>query len=82
MLRWQKERNPKTCEMVHVMYDDSTKVATVRNVHRGTRHFEVQICDSMPWHRRNLTSAKGDCEFVYLNTHKSRKKISGYSSAW
>lgn len=70
MLKWQRERNTSTCEMIHVMYDGSKKVATIRNVRRGARNFEVQIRDSMPWHRRNLTSAKGDCEFVYLNTKR------------
>lgn len=70
MLKWQRERNTDTCEMVHVMYDGSSKIATIRNVHRGVRQFQVQIRTNSPWHRRSLKAAKGDCEFVYLNTKR------------
>lgn len=72
MLKWFRERDHSTCEMVHVMYDMDLgrKVATVKNGGRGARRFEVQIKQNVPWHRRNLQSAKVDCEFVYLNTKR------------
>lgn len=70
MLKWLRERDSATCQMIHIMYDMKIgcKVATIKNNGRGTRRFEVQIKRNHPWHRRSLTSAKNDCEFVYLNT--------------
>lgn len=70
MIMWQRERNPVTCENVHIMYDGMRKVAMIRNRGKGPRRFEVQIKENTPWHRRSLTSAKNDCEFVYLNTKR------------
>ena len=69
-LEWQRERDPITCLMHHVMYDGSKRVATIKNTGRGARRFEVQINKNSPWHRRNLQSAKNDCEFVYINTKR------------
>lgn len=69
-LRWFRERNSDTCENIHVMYDGSRQVATIRNVGKGPRRFEVQIKKNSIWHRRSLQSAKSDCEWVYLNTKR------------
>lgn len=68
--KWYRERDEVTCENVHKMYDGSKKVATIRNTGKGPRRFEVQILDRMPWHRRSLKSAKGDCEAIYKYTKK------------
>lgn len=70
MIKWTRERDPKTCENRHVMYDGTWPVATIRNTGRGPRRFEVQIKQNVPWHRRSLKSAKSDCEFVYCNTKR------------
>ena len=69
-LKWYCERDDVTCENVHKMYDGSKKVATIRNTGKGLRRFEVQILDRVPWHRRSLKSAKGDCEAIYKYTTK------------
>ena len=70
MITWHRERDSVTCESVHKMYDGSNQVATIRNNGRGPRRFEVQIKQNSPWHRRSLTSAKKDCEWVYINTKR------------
>ena len=68
MIQWRKERNRETCENVHVMYDGPGMVATIRNMGKGPRRFQVQIRNNLPWHRRSLKAAKLDCEWVYNNT--------------
>lgn len=67
MIRWQKERDPVTTQLTHCMYYESKVVATIRGCRHPQGRFEVRIRDAMPWHRRTLTSAKRDCEFVYIN---------------
>ena len=70
MLQWYRERDSVTCAMYHVMYDGGKKIATIKNNGRGARRFEVQIKNNVPWHRRSLTSAKKDCEYVYTYTKR------------
>ena len=67
ILQWYKYRDPDTTELVHYLFDPNIgkDVATVR---KAKYKFEVKILDRVPWHRRKLSSAKKDAEFVYLNT--------------
>lgn len=67
MISWQKDRDPVTTQLVHRMYDGSTAVAVVQSCKYPGARFRVKVRDATPWHRRDLKTAKSDCEFVYIN---------------
>ncbi len=67
MIKWQKERDAITTQLLHCMYDGSKMVATIRGCKHPKGKFEVRIKQAWPWHRKTLELAKRDCEFVYIN---------------